>query len=72
MASAQRQFGIAAGAYVHVSSSSDAKNKAAVEMGCTSGLRYDDTDFDESLKRCTDKGFDVVDGATGLGKSARF
>ena len=66
VASIAAQFGIAAGAYVHVSSSSDDKNKAAIEMGCTSGLRYDDTDFDESLKRCTDKGFDVVvDGAGG-------
>ena len=66
VASLAAQFGIAAGARVHVSSSSDAKNDAAIAMGCTSGVRYDMEDFSQALKRCSPRGFDVVvDGAGG-------
>lgn len=66
VASLAAQFGIAAGARVHVSSSCDLKNEAALAMGCASGLRYDHPNFAEDLKRCSEKGFDVViDGAGG-------
>ena len=66
VASLAAQFGLAVGAKVHVSSSSDAKNKTAISMGCTSGVRYDEEDFAQALKQCSPKGFDVVvDGAGG-------
>ncbi len=65
------QFGVAAGAQVHVTSGSDAKIARAVELGAAGGANYKEADWAETLREAAGGktgGFDViVDSAGGEG-----
>jgi zinc-binding alcohol dehydrogenase/oxidoreductase len=64
VALAALQFAVATGAEVWVTSGSDAKIAAAVQMGAKGGANYTAPDWDKSLKQAAG-GFDVVVDAAG-------
>jgi NADPH:quinone reductase-like Zn-dependent oxidoreductase len=60
------QFAIAAGCNVYVTSGSDDKIKAAMDMGAKGGVNYKNDNWDKELKSMSGGGFDaIVDSSAG-------